>query len=74
MKNAIKGFWKRFLHFWYPAIIICWGVEDYISGVDNHQWTSMVLGVLGTLLGLIIFYEESEKLREEENDSNGTVD
>lgn len=70
MKNAIKGLWKRFLHFWYPAIVICWGTEGYVTGLSKGKWVSMALGAGMTLLGLMMFYNESEKLRLEEKDED----
>lgn len=68
MKDAIKGLWRRFWHFCCPAILLCWGAEDYIIGMRDHKVLSAVLGVLFVILGLFMFYYESEKLRKEEKD------
>lgn len=70
MKNAIKGLWRQVLHFWYPAIVICWGTEGYATGLSKGTWISMILGVVMTLCGLILFYNESEKLRKKEKDED----
>lgn len=70
MKNELKGLWRRFLHFWCPAIVICWGTTAYVTGHDKGQWIPVALGVLITLFGLMLFHYESEKLREEEKDED----
>lgn len=70
MKDAIKELWRQVLHFWYPAIVICWGTEDYVTGLSKGKWISMILGVGMIICGLILFYNESEKLRKEEKDED----
>lgn len=68
MKNAVKRCWRMFLHFWYPAIVLCWGTECYTTGHNKGQWIWMALGFLLTLCGLMTFYDESEKLQKEEKE------
>lgn len=67
MKNALKGLWRMFLYFWYPAVMICLGAESVANGFHDRKWAFVIIGVLFTLIGLINFYEESEKLRKEED-------
>lgn len=67
MKKVFKGLWRRVVHFWYPAIIILWATDSYTTGLRDEKWLSLVLGFGLSLCALIIFYEESEKLRKEES-------
>lgn len=67
MKKAFKDLWRRIAHFWYPAIIMLWAADSYVTGIRDEKWLSLVLGFGLSLCSLIEFYEESEKLRKKES-------
>ena len=66
MKKALKEFWRLIVHFWYPAIILMWAVDSYITGEQDKKLLSYILSFGLTLCALCLFYDESEKLRKEE--------
>lgn len=66
MKKALKDFWRRIVHFWYPAIILMWATDSYVTGLQDKKLISCILGFALSLCALCTFYDESEKLRKEE--------
>lgn len=66
MKKALKEFWRRIVHFWYPAIMLMWAADSYVIGSQDKKWLSYILSFALALCALCMFYDESEKLRKEE--------
>ena len=66
MKKAFKDLWRRIMHFWYPAIIMMGAADLYVNGCQDRKLLTIVLGLGLSLCSLIMFYNESEELRKEE--------
>lgn len=63
MKKALKDFWRRIVHFWYPSFVMMEAAHFYITGLRDEKWLSLVFGFVLSLCGLCMFYDESEELR-----------
>lgn len=75
MKKALKDFWRHITHFWYPAFVMMWAADSYVTGLRDEKWLGIVFGFTLSLCGLCLFYDESEKIRKieggTENDKGG---